>query len=161
MIEQIKKFLIESNKAGYGGGDDKKWVKESDKSTTIAYESADKEWQFHDNFFGGEPYGGREVISNKSQPVWMMIYYGLINDKSLDKDLVYKFLQSALRQAPDEMPVRGPKHFEQELNEQKWVYENNWVGDMAGFKGREAISLDGREIFYTDYVGGLVDLSRD
>lgn len=159
MIEDIKKFLIESNKSGYGGGDDKKWIKEGDKSTTIAYENGD--WKFHDNFFGGEPYGGREVIFKKGQPVWMMVYYGLINDKSLDKNVVYKFLQSALMLAPNELPVRGPDHFEQETDGQKWVYENKVVGDMTNFSGKETISLDGREIFYTDYQGGVVDLSRE
>ena len=158
-IDQIREFLIEANKVGYGGGEEKKWIKETDHSTTIAYESGD--WKFHDNFFGGEPYGGREVIFQGGQPVWLMVYYGLISDKTLDKNIVYKFLQSALMEAPADLPLRGPDHFEQEIEGQKWVYENKANGTMENFSGQEKIFIDSREIFYTDYSGGLVDLPRD
>lgn len=32
----------------------------------------------NDNFFGGEPYGGREVVFYEEKPVWMMVYYGWV-----------------------------------------------------------------------------------
>ena len=73
---ELKEFLIASNKAGYAGGEEKKWIKEPDGSTTIPYEKGD--WKSHDNFFGGEPYGGRIVVFNKNLPVWMMVYYGWV-----------------------------------------------------------------------------------
>ena len=60
-------------------------------------ESEDKEWHYHDNFFGGEPYGGREVIFCHDQPVWMMVYYGEVSDKSLDKKIVYATSVEAIR----------------------------------------------------------------
>jgi len=56
--------------------------------------------------------------------------------------------------------LRGPDHFEQEIEGQKWVYENKTNGTMENFSGQEKIFIDGREIFYTGYSGGLVDLSR-
>ncbi len=158
-IENVRKFLIRSNEAGYAGGEDKKWIKEADSSTTIAYEDGD--WKFNDNFFGGEPYGGREVIFKEGKPEWMMVYYGLISDKDLDKNKVYGFLRSALKLAPAEMPLRGPDLFVQEIDGQKWVYENKVGGKMENFSGKETISIDGREIFYTDYFGGLVDVDRE
>jgi len=154
-IEEVKKFLIESNKVGYAGGENRKWVKEIDHSTTIAYENGD--WKFNDNFFGGEPYGGREVVFYQNKPVWLMVYYGLISDKSLDKNIVYKFLQSALMTGPADLPLRGPDHVEQEIDGRKWVYKNNVIGTMENFSGQEKIFIDGHEIFYTNYSGGLVD----
>lgn len=58
--ESLRQFLIDSNKAGYAGGEEKKWIKESDGSTTIPFEKED--FRSHDNFFGGEPYGGRIIV---------------------------------------------------------------------------------------------------
>ena len=69
----LKKFLIACNKAGYAGGEEKKWIKERDGSTTIPFKLGDCE--SHDNFFGGEPYGGRTVVSYKGKPVWIMVYF--------------------------------------------------------------------------------------
>lgn len=58
--EGLRQFLLDSNAAGYAGGESKKWVKESDQSTTIPFEQGP--WKSHDNFFGGEPYGGRTIV---------------------------------------------------------------------------------------------------
>ncbi|MFA6254259.1 MAG: DUF5680 domain-containing protein [Candidatus Paceibacterota bacterium] len=163
MLEELKKFLAESNKAGYGAGEsvERKWIKESDGSTTIAYVSVDGAWRFHDNFFGGEPYGGREVIFKNDQAVWLMVYYGEITDRELDKKEVYDFLRAALMKAPDDLPVRGPAEFKKEEGGKVWEYQNKWAGDLNRFKGREIILLDGREIFNTDYSGGWVDVPKE
>ena len=37
-IKALKQFLIDSNKAGYAGGQEKKWIKEVDGSTTIPFQ---------------------------------------------------------------------------------------------------------------------------
>lgn len=33
----LRQFLVDSNKAGYAGGEEKKWIKETDGSTTIPF----------------------------------------------------------------------------------------------------------------------------
>jgi len=76
--EVLRQFLVDSNKAGYAGGDEKKWIKESNGSTTIPFEKG--EWQSDDNFYGGEPYGGRVVVFYKDKPHWMMVYYGWVEE---------------------------------------------------------------------------------
>ena len=38
--EELKQFIIQTNKAGYAGGEEKKWLKESDGSTTIPFKKA-------------------------------------------------------------------------------------------------------------------------
>ena len=71
--EALRQFLIDSNKSGYAGGEEKKWIKEQDGSTTIPSEKGD--WKSHDNYFGGEPYGGRAVCFSKKQTG---VDYGLL-----------------------------------------------------------------------------------
>ncbi len=160
-LVEIKKFLIEANNAGYGSGEERVRVKEADGSTTIRYESEDGRFSFHDNYFGGEPYGGREVIALNGHPEWMMVYYGEISDKSLERGAVYDFLMKALLQAPDELPVRGPLRLAETIEGREWVYDNTYTGDLERFKGRETISLDGQQIYDADYSGGLVDVTQN
>ena len=57
---ELKKFIFEASRASYASGDDSIKHKEADGSTTITYSSG--EYRMHDNYFGGEPYGGREVV---------------------------------------------------------------------------------------------------
>ncbi len=58
------KFLAEAKKSTYAAGDAAKKVVNDDKSTTLVYENGD--WKYHDNYFGGEPFGGREVVFYKT-----------------------------------------------------------------------------------------------
>ena len=160
-LPELEAFLDEANKAGYAAGESREWVKELDGSTTIAYESQNKLWHYHDNFFGGEPYGGREVVFREGKAVWLMVYYGEVTDKELDKNKVYAFLRQALAQADSELPVRGLKELRAMINGREWLYETSWTGDMTGFLGRESIKLDGQEIYYANYSGGPVDVTRE
>jgi len=146
----LKQFLINSNKAGYAGGQEKKWIKESDGSTTIPYTQGD--WKSHDNFFGGEPYGGRVVVSYQDKPVWMMVYYGWVAD-GVATDPVYAILRGALKQLPEDAPFRGPK----EYKEGDLSYTNTWQGDVERYSGEEQITQNGKVIYKANYRGGLVD----
>lgn len=151
--EDLRKFLIESNAAGYAEGDSKKWVKEDDKSTTIPFKSGD--WKSHDNFFGGEPYGGRTVVFYKENPAWIMVYYGWV-EEGVEVDTVYKVLRGSLMQMPEEAPFRGPK----EYKEEEFTYTNTWNGDVERFDGEEKITQGEELIYKADYRGGLVDQRR-
>jgi Domain of unknown function (DUF5680) len=112
---------------GYAAGRSAVKTREADPSTTIVLEQGD--WKFHDNYFGGEPYDGREVVFLRGQPVWMAIYYGQVQDANVDS--VYSFLQRAFRDAPADFPVRGPE----ELTEGPFSYQNVHDGDVASFSG--------------------------
>lgn len=149
-IEQLRLFLIDTNKAGYAGGDEKQWIKESDGSTTIPFEKG--EWKSHDNFFGGEPYGGRSVVFYQDKPVWMMVYYGWVEENE-NADPVYELLRNALMRMPEDYPYRGPK----EYKEDDAIYTNNWQGKLDRFSGEEKINKGGKVIYQANYIGGLVD----
>lgn len=148
--DSLRQFLIDSNNAGYAGGKSKEWIKESDGSTTIAFEQG--AWKSHDNFFGGEPYGGRIIVFYEKKPVWVMVYYGWV-EKGVEADPIYEILRNALKQMPEEYPFRGPK----EYKEGDFTYANLWNGDVENFSGEEKVTQDGKLLYKANYMGGLVD----
>ncbi len=88
--KELCKFLVEAKKSTYAAGDSAQKNINDDKSTTLIFESGD--WKYKDNYFGGELYGGREVIFFKSQPVYMMVYYGKVDNSVSDVNKVYGVL---------------------------------------------------------------------
>jgi hypothetical protein len=154
-LNALKKFLIKTGKAGYGSGNYKSWIKEKDGSTTIPFKSGD--WRMHDNFFGGEPWGGREVVFFKEKPVLIMVMYGAVDPSINSFEKVYAFLQKALRNQPGDLPLRGPKFFQ----EGDFVYKNKTKGDLTNFIGEEVILKNNKQIYKTNYAGGWVDQRKE
>jgi hypothetical protein len=149
-LNELKAFILEASHSTYASGDEGIRKKELDKSTTITYSKGD--WEYNDNYFGGEPYGGREVVLYKNKPVWMMVYYGWVVD-GVNTDRVYPILGKALSQSTVEKPYRGPDEYIEGAN----IYANDMEGDVENFRGEERI-YDGEELLYiARYMGGLVD----
>ncbi len=148
--EALRQFLVDSNKAGYAGGDEKKWIKEPDGSTTIPFEKS--AWQSHDNFFSGEPYGGRVIVFYDNKPYWMMVYYGWVPE-GVATDPVYAVLRNALMQMPEDAPFRGPREYKQD----NYTYSNTWTGDVERYSGEERITEAEKLVYKANYMGGLVD----
>lgn len=148
-INEIQQFLVKANRNGYGN-ESIKPVDESDLSHTIIFK--ENNLTFNDNYFGGEPFGGREVISNNQKAVWMMVYYGFVEDISLQGQ-IYAFLKESLLLFTDEMPYRGPSRHEN----CDWLYINKVDGTFDSFSGEEIISYKNQEVYRTRYQGGVVD----
>lgn len=152
--KQLCDFLVKAKKASYADELSKK-IKEEDKSKTISFKLGN--WNYNDNYFGGEPYGGREVVFYKNLPVYIMTYYGSVGKSVRDFKKVYKFLREALSLIPEGKPFRGPKSYKNG----DFVYLNNFKGDVTNFSGEETIKLKGKEIYKTKYAGGLVDQRKE
>jgi hypothetical protein len=151
-LEELCKFLVTAKKATYAAGDTTKKIKEANNSTTIVFENGD--WKYHDNYFGGEPYGGREVVFFQNLPMYIMVYYGWVESQVTDPNPIYKILQSALSRIPENKPFRGPTEHSQD----GFRYTNVFQGEVDNFSGEEIItSPDGVEIYKAKYIGGLVD----
>ena len=146
----LRSFILEASRATYASGDESLSEKQADGSTTIRYEKG--AYKYHDNFFGGEPYGGREVVFFENKPVWMMVYYGFVYPGS-DRKEVYRFLTESLSSATPEMPYRGPASFEKP----DWKYENALTGEVGKFSGTEKIFKNGACVYEANYMGGYVD----
>lgn len=149
-LQTLRRFILQANKSGYTSGKEKQWIKEKNKSTTILFNQGP--WKMNDNFFGGEPYGGRIIISYNNKPYWIMVYYGWVI-KGINPDDIYPFLRKALAAMPEDYPYRGPK----ELKEGKFIYKNQWQGNLDNYNGEELIFRDKKEVYRAKYMGGLVD----
>ncbi len=149
-VEKLKQFLLESNRAGYASGNENRQIKEPDGSTTIIFEKGD--WKSHDNYFGGEPYGGRTVVFYRDKPVWMMVYYGWV-EPDAETEVVYRVLRNALMQMPEKYPFRGPETYA----EGKYVYANGRMGEIERFSGEEEIRREAKVVYKANYLGGLVN----
>lgn len=147
----LKNFLYKAHAATFASGDNSSWTKEKDHSNTVTYKDGD--WSYHDNFFGGEPYGGREVVFYKQKPVYMMTYYGSIIPSWKDVKQVYVFLQEALRKCPKLRPLRGPDLYIKDSFEYVFYVD----GDIDSFLATEIIKADGKPIYLARFIGGLVD----
>ena len=75
--QRLCKFLVDAKKSTYAAGETAKKIVERDKSTTLIFENGDL--KYHDNYFGGEPFGGREVVFLQNEPIYIMTYYGLVD----------------------------------------------------------------------------------
>jgi hypothetical protein len=149
-LNKLKQFILDASHNTYASGNEDIREKQGDESTTIAYSKGD--WKYHDNYFGGEPYGGREVVFYKGKPVWMMVYYGWVVE-GVDTDRVYPILGKALSNSTLEKPYRGPDEYIEDTT----LYANDMEGDVENFRGEERI-YDGEELLYiARYMGGLVD----
>ncbi|OIO49633.1 MAG: hypothetical protein AUJ34_00805 [Parcubacteria group bacterium CG1_02_41_12] len=150
--QRLCKFLVKAKKATYAAGETSKKIVEDDKSTTLIFEDGDL--KYHDNYFGGEPFGGREVVFLQNEPIYIMTYYGLVDESVSDFEAVYKILQKALSLIPEDHPYRGPK----EYIEDGLIYKNSYTGEIDNFFGEETISsAGGNEIYKAKYNGGFVN----
>lgn len=149
--KELCKFLAKAKKSTYAAGDSAKKIVNDDKSTTLVFEDGD--WRYHDNYFGGEPYGGREVVFFKGKPVYIMTYYGQVDKSVSDINKVYGILMNALKLIPEDKPYRGPEKY----GEGNLSYSNSFTGEVDNFFGEEIIEENGREIYKARYIGGFVD----
>ncbi len=154
-INELRAFLIKAKKSTYAAGESARKVIQEDKSTTMVFE--EENWKYHDNYFGGEPYGGREVVFFHGEPAYMMVYYGWVDENVADVKLVYGILQSALTCVSEDKPFRGPKKYVQD----ELIYVNHFEGEIENFFGHEMIlNENGEKMYEARYIGGLVDQRR-
>lgn len=145
----LKQFIFNASRATYASGDSSIKIKEVDNSTTIRF--SEGSYAFHDNYFGGEPYGGREVVFFNEKPVWMMVYYGLVHGGE-NRD-VYTFLMESLSHSTLESPYRGPDNYSRD----DWTYKNTIIGNVSHFSGTEKIYKDTLCVYEASYIGGYID----
>jgi len=153
--KQLCNFLVKAKKAGYASGNNANKIKEKNKSKTITFKNGD--WLYYDNYFGGEPYGGEEVVFFKNEPVYMMVYYGSVDKSVKNFKEIYRFLQEALTLIPKDKPFRGPKFYQNG----DYAYRNWFSGGIANFSGIEKIYFGKKKIYEAKYMGELVDQRKE
>lgn len=85
--------------------------------------------------------------------IYIMTYYGSINDESFNIKEVYKILQKALLLIPKKYPYRGPKKYVF----RDYIYINKFKGELDNFSGEELIKYKNKIIYKAKYIGGLIN----
>ena len=155
-LEEIKAFLNEAEaKCSYATQGEVNETVLADNTRVLGPYTKDQ-FTYIDKYKGFAWFSGREEVTKNGKLVWHREYDGGITDekikasKKAGKDL-YEFLKSALRACPNETPWRrGPDTFK----EGELEFIDDCTGDMSEFKGRETITLNGKEVYYMDYWGG-------
>lgn len=144
--DELKQFLMRANMPHAMGTAET--IKEADGSRTIEYTEGD--YRMHDNFYGGEPYGGRLVIFYKEQPLFLEVYYGKTTRPA---DSIYDFLREALQRPDKDNPFRGPAEYKRG----SLIYKSTTEGDVASHTVKEYIYDGDEEIYWAVVIGGLID----
>jgi hypothetical protein len=110
---------------------------------------------YKNTFFGFERFSGQETVHYDNRPVWGMGYAGgLINHYmwDLQPQWIYAVLRAALAQVNEDLPFRGPLHYEY----YGFEYSNHPLGHLAEFLGEETIKYRGSLVYHLWYVGGFI-----
>ena len=114
---------------------------------------ASDEWLYRDSYFGGTDFLGQETVWLRGEPVWAENYYGYI----LRPDLIDATQAGAtIKAALSAMYQEG-----RFLGGFDWAgphgrYQDQSLGDVSRFHGREVILVSGVEAYALDYCGGLI-----
>lgn len=142
-------FLVKAKKNGYAS-DGAMVTKDGRGATTVFFKEGD--WEYEDEYYGGEPFGGSEKVFYKGGVIWMMVYYGQVHN-GIDTAEIYSFLRKALLMPPDMYPFRGPTR----LEEGDLKYDNTPQGYVDDFSGSEFIFKGQERVYSARYIGGYVD----
>jgi len=125
--------------------------------------------RWRNQYYGGTKIDFWDLSSNASAPDKFSDIPKAIGQRF--PELVSRFLKQALMNMPLEFPVRGPREFRSKKVEFEgircsgdWVYRNNWGNvrlyntddPFAAYVGQERISLNGTDVYWHAYHGGLV-----
>ncbi len=159
LLKELSLFLVRAKKQGYASGDESKEYRNKDQSK--GYFIKEKNWIYHDFYYGGEPFGGQEIVYYKKgssfTPFFIMLYYGKVLESVKDFKEIYNFLRKALSLVNEKSPYRGPKNFK----EGNFEYKNKVRGKVDDFQGEEVILKNGKEVYRTKYIGGLVNIRKE
>lgn len=156
-LEDLRDFVVRAHKHGYALGNGAPIADEADGSKTIVYR--DGEWEMRDSYFGGEPFGGREVAFFGGKPVWFMGYYGYLIDSNAEPKIAYGFLREALALCPEEYPYRGPAHYESKDGMFRYDLVIGRNETLARFRGEEHVfqaNLAKPHVYAATFAGGLI-----
>lgn len=147
---ELAQFLVKARLAGYAslGEKNERNLEDGCKELTVEADG----FYYRDRYFGFDPFVGEEVVFQNGKGVWAMNYYGRVLSGAPSANLVYEFLQQAMRLVGEDRPFRGPERFQ----EGDFEYRDQSQGNLDQFSGSEVIFYQGREVYRLLYHGGRV-----
>lgn len=151
-------FLIRAKKSTYANSTIEKVKPSRIGSSDYQYEEIvnNKEYTYHDTYFGGIKFMGEEVVyCDSNKPVWGMNYYGVTIDDTLGEKAMDMALRPALMKVgedKDVIPVRGSSKF---INN-GYTYTFKVTGTIENFDGIEQIYKEDNLIYELHCSGGII-----
>ncbi len=154
-MHNLQRLLKQFNLKGYAD-ESAKYELQADNSKRLELKSDD--YTYKDTFWGGEPYGGYEVIFENEKEKLLINYYGWV-EKGEDFKAAYSILRHALKLGAEDETVlhRGLK----EYTESDYKYTNEWIGDIERFELTEKMYLKDKQIYQAKFFGGLVSVETE
>lgn len=108
---------------------------------------------YRDIYSGMGLFVGQELVYHNDQALWSMVYSGGVHSAvCVDMVNLYQFLRTALLQAPEHLPLRGPDG----LNDELWQYRCYVSGSLERFQGEEIILFEEKPVYSLLFSGGLL-----
>ena len=147
---ELNAIVVRAKAASYvGGGDRARPCRPG--SNDLSW--SEGEWRYLDSYFGGTDFLGQEVLWRKHEPVWAMNYYGqVLRPDLIDGERAGATIKAALAAMYGEGRFLGGFDWQGPFG--RYIDKNQ--GNVASFKGREVIEVEGVEAYALDYFGGLV-----
>jgi len=180
-LSELKRFLIEAKKSTFAADAKKSTLVDQTSIHSYRDITGAKLLMYQDIYNGNTAEIGEETVSVNLIKVWRNQYCGgtmffpeihgglNINDWA---QYVSNFLRAALRNLPEDFPVRGPKLFQATSATSQgrqimgdWKYVNSWEGlplfsenadPFASYRGLEYIYFNDKMVYWHAYQGGLI-----
>lgn len=147
---ELNSIIVRAKAATYVGGGSKAQPSRTGSHDLVWSEG---DWRYRDSYFGGTDFLGQEVLWRDAEPVWAMNYYGQVRRPDLiDGMRAGETIKSALAAMYAEGRFLGGFDW----SGPHGLYRDRSEGNVASFRGREVIIVDGAEAYALDYFGGLV-----
>lgn len=142
----LLRFLAEASRVTYAGGGPQG---PPSRPASHDYRYQDGGYLYIDSYLGSERFVGTEAVWRDGQPVYAMNYCGRVLGEPFSGD----FLKTALQNAPEDKPFRGPAVY----SEGHYAYTCKLEGDLHWFQGHEEIYHQGERVYECFFHGGAVD----
>lgn len=138
-------FLCKAKKATYAGHGS-----ETNSSRPKSHDliHSENDFTYLDSYFGSERFTGEECVWEKTIPVWVMNYTGMVIGEGFSGD----FLKEALSLVAPDYPYRGPPiHANGE-----YAYHCEVTGAFDWFTGYEDIFAGKVKVYECCFHGGII-----
>lgn len=153
LVSQLNRFLLIAKQATYAAqGDEASVTPLLSDSKQLEYR--DGEWFYRDIYVGMFRFVGQEIVYFSNRAVWSMSYAGGlgVDVENAAARPVYAFLRQALREAPLDLPLRGPALLEAD----GMRYTCQCTGSIERFHGTEIIMQSHDRLYELHFSGGFL-----
>lgn len=110
------------------------------------------QYEYKNDYFGFNPCYGREIIKHNARQVYTLQYFSNVIVDNVAIEIIYAFLEKALKIVDINNPFWGPKEYSQN----GFLYMNHKEGNIESFHGFAEIFYNNQKAYECHYHGGLL-----